>query len=478
MLWLCMTLPQLPLDALCCTEEARPTLVTMVERNARWVVCCNSAAERLNLRASMNYTVALAIASASVTFERNMAAERSALHRLAAWAYQFSASVIIGEPSSELRFAHHACIWLEIGASLKLFGGFRKLIERIEQELKPLRYTYQLGVAPTLEGAALLARAGIRIAAVNSQSLRAHIQTLPITALPLPPEAPQQLEMAGVRSIGLLLELPRDGVARRFGPQVSRYLDRLIGAAPDPRTPYQLPAEYESSFDFEMEVRSTQALLFTLQRLLREFLGFLRARDTGVQHFTLQLTHRDVHDTTLLIGLSAPERNAELFFSVVRERLERTQLPAPTTALTLRATQFAAPIALQPEMFSGVLQQRETLSHTLDRITARLGDAQVHGLRSVADHRPELSWAESSPQEEHHSLHFTERPLWLLPEPQPLQRSVMPQIVSAPERIEGGWWDGGDVQRDYFIARTTTGADLWIFHDLNNQGWYLHGFWS
>jgi protein ImuB len=65
-----------------------------------------------------------------------------------------------------------------------------------------------------------------------------------------------------------------------------------------------------------------------------------------------------------------------------------------------------------------------------------------------------------------------------LPEPQPLELAALPKIESGPERIEHGWWDGGDVQRDYFVARTSNGADLWIYHDLQNRNWYLHGFWS
>ena len=55
----------------------------------------------------------------------------------------------------------------------------------------------------------------------------------------------------------------------------------------------------------------------------------------------------------------------------------------------------------------------------------------------------------------------------------------MPQIVAGPERIEGGWWDSGDLQRDYYIVHLSTGADLWVYRDLGERGgWYLHGFWS
>jgi protein ImuB len=54
----------------------------------------------------------------------------------------------------------------------------------------------------------------------------------------------------------------------------------------------------------------------------------------------------------------------------------------------------------------------------------------------------------------------------------------MAQIISGPERIESGWWDSGDIQRDYFVARGSNGAAWWVFRDLRTDHWYLHGFWS
>ena len=55
----------------------------------------------------------------------------------------------------------------------------------------------------------------------------------------------------------------------------------------------------------------------------------------------------------------------------------------------------------------------------------------------------------------------------------------MPQIVAGPERIEGGWWDTGDVQRDYYVVQLSNGSSLWVYQDLGEHGgWYLHGFWS
>lgn len=79
-----------------------------------------------------------------------------------------------------------------------------------------------------------------------------------------------------------------------------------------------------------------------------------------------------------------------------------------------------------------------------------------------------------------------QRPLWLLQEPVSLRmRDGRPWLVgelrllSARERIEGGWWDGADVARDYFIAEDRHGARYWIFRELHtNEGWFLQGIFA
>jgi protein ImuB len=149
MLWLCLSLPQLPLEALRTREERTPTVVTACEGSTRWVVCCNEGAEHSHLQTPMNYTVALAVCPQVIVLERNVQAEHCALARLAAWGYQFSSTIILGEISPNPHRARHAALWLEIGASLKLFGGFRSLIEMLEKELALLSYTYRLVVGHT-----------------------------------------------------------------------------------------------------------------------------------------------------------------------------------------------------------------------------------------------------------------------------------------------------------------------------------------
>jgi protein ImuB len=78
------------------------------------------------------------------------------------------------------------------------------------------------------------------------------------------------------------------------------------------------------------------------------------------------------------------------------------------------------------------------------------------------------------------------RPAWLLKRPRRLKlhggRPCLDgqlRIVDGPERIESGWWDGFDVMRDYFIARSDNGATFWIYRERVPSGdWFLHGVFS
>ena len=72
------------------------------------------------------------------------------------------------------------------------------------------------------------------------------------------------------------------------------------------------------------------------------------------------------------------------------------------------------------------------------------------------------------------------QPLWLLPEPRPLQglhyRGAL-QLVSGPQRLQSYWWNTA-VQRDYYSAQHDDGTRYWIYRQLPDGPWYLHGIYS
>ncbi|MGE8248310.1 MAG: DNA polymerase Y family protein, partial [Stenotrophomonas bentonitica] len=71
------------------------------------------------------------------------------------------------------------------------------------------------------------------------------------------------------------------------------------------------------------------------------------------------------------------------------------------------------------------------------------------------------------------------RPGWLLAQPQALQDPHL-RILSGPERIESGWWDAGDIRRDYYVVETTQGQRGWAYTaaDARSGPFMLHGWFA
>jgi len=426
------------------------------------------AHEALTAGAQHAASAAAAIATRAVD---QASIEHVAMERLAAWAYQWSSLV-------SYRLADGPLLWLELGASRALFGGYGALLAKLTAELTQLGYSHACALAPSPAGAALLTQAGEQRCVTTLPQLRLRLEMLPLALLALPPEVLAALHSAGLRRIGQLLALPAVAIARRFGPAASLYLQRLCGTVSDPRPAWRMPAVYRARFEFDAEVRAATALLFPLRRLLLEFQGYLRGRDCAVLRFTLQFEHYRHPDSAMTIGMSAPARDAAQLLLLARERLQALELPAPVSALRLQALEFTAASVLQGDFFGSDAQQLQQLQLLLDRLQARLGDQQVRGLALEADHRPERSWRLVTPQQPKTvpDPPAAVRPCSLL---QPPRRIDAPAVLlSGPERIESGWWDGGDATRDYYVARAGDGAQLWVFQDLAQGDWYLQGLWT
>lgn len=419
---------------------------------------------------------------------RQPAMERLALRRLAVWAQQWSSWVSDRPAVDEREVPHrspahgHALLWLEIGASLKLFHGAGALLATIGQALEPLGYTTAMAVAPTPEGARLLTQVKRQRIAIDLPTQEACLAPLPLELLALPLSVIAALRSSGLRRIGEVLALPPATLAQRFGPASCEYLQRLCGRTAHPLSAVPFPPLYQGHCEFAAEVGTAAALLFPLQRLFGELQGYLRAADRAIQRCRLVLQHRG-SDSEIVLRSSQPSRDAAQWLRLAREHLGHLVLPAPVRRLQLEAREFTAPAIRQEDFFARECDPAQSLSGVLDRVQARLGLQCVQRLQLMADHRPERacqlhSLAADGDAVPHEAAvpDFPPRPTWLLHPPRPI--AVPARLLARPERIESGWWDHQDVARDYFLACTREGIRQWVFQDLRSGAWYLQGLWG
>lgn len=476
MLWLAAHLPALPLEVFSRALPAdRPTAVTVHEAGGR-ILLCNNAAAAGGVRPGLAVGAAQALVAGLRLVARDADAERAALQRLAAWAGQYTSQVSLEHPQT---------LFLEVSGSVRLFGGVEMIPERLREGLTRLGYAVRLAVAPTPQGALLLARADRQAVIRDRHALRSALAPLPLYYLPLDRQVLIALQNMGLRKLADLLRLPRQGLRRRLGGVCMDYLDRLLGRIPDPRSLFQPPPGFSGHITLPAEVEGTDALLFGCRRLILEMCGYLSAQDSGTQCLDWTLEHPGKADTRFSLRLLKPGREPDHFQGLLRERLERVELVAPVLGIRLTAGDIQPLGMTSGDLFADApAGSQHDLDRLLERLRARLSDEAVHGLQLLPEHRPERAWAYCPPGEPARSLDFGRRPLWLLPEPEPLQvrdgwpwRNGRLELEPERERIEAGWWDGEDVARDYFIARSPDGERLWIYRELNGQRpWFLHGF--
>ncbi len=426
----------------------------------------------------MLLSAAYALVPDLVVRTRDPTAEHAALASIALWSEQFTPTLSLVPPSAVL---------LEIGGSMRYFGGLARLRERLASGIADLGYRCAPAFAPTPTGGLLLARSGSAAPVLTADALPAALARLPLALLDCDIATIDALAAMGVHSFGDCLRLPRDGLARRFGQPLVDEIDRALGRRPDPRPPFIAPAQYRGQLELPAPVAEVDALAFALKRLVGELCGWLLGRGLGTMRMRLDLSHDLRRDrsaaTTIVIRLSSPSRSPDHLLAVWRERLARLVLVDRVGGLVLLTEETASLASRNRGLLPGDDAAASEGSSLVDRLRARLGDEAIVRVEPHADHRPERAWRTGeldSPAASPGSGAPAPRPSWLLPEPERLGRvfeSDRPWVLmDGPERIESGWWEGGDVRRDYYIARSPRGEVCWIYRDPRYEGeWFLHG---
>jgi protein ImuB len=480
MLWACLYFPDFSLQLLqrsVPAESIGPLIVT-TGGNRPLVLSCNAQARSHGIAPGMVVSAAIALAPHLAEHLRNAGAERQALERAAAWTGQFTSTVSLCHPDALL---------LELEGSLRLFGGVRSLLLRLSEGVAELGYAAGIAAAPTPTAARLLARAGQSISVMQASALPGALAAVPPALLDQPEETARMLDAIGVRTLAECLALPRDGLARRFGQGLLDELDRALGKLPDPREPYLAPARYKARLVLPAPVQETEPLLFAAKRLILEMAGFLRMKQAGVTRLKLSLEHEDRKPTTATLGFSAPSRDPQRIVRLLRERLSRLSLPGRVEALGIESEEARPLDSRNLSLFPEDRLHEEERWSIIDHLRARLGVDAVYGIATHADHRPESAWRTCEPGTPTPSDACGERPLWLLDQPRrlPTDHEEFPlldgplTLLAGPERIEGGWWDGHDVTRDYYIAADGQGRRLWIYRQREDEGgWFLQGMFA
>ncbi len=428
--------------------------------------------------------------------------DREALLQLALRCEQFSPIVGLdqGDQPDGLR--------MDIRGLAMLFGGERSLAWRVVEFFQQVGYRVRVSIADTPAAAAALARwsdvtGPCVIAMPGDQTALAN---LPVAALRLPEAVEQQLQHLGIYRLGPLQSLPRGSLAARFGPQPLERLDRITGAAEEVIVACHPPADLTVRRCFEHPVAHPEAIELVVQQLLQQLSRRLIVQGMGVLQLECQLICQNRMTREMRIGLFQPTVDPGHLMALICMQLERLELPEALQEIRIAAVSTAVREQRQGELFADATPgDPAKLAWLIERLSNRLGCERVLRPELQADALVERAFCcrpltgERSPRDgaavTASSLSTPGpmfRPLRLFDPPRPIdvvgialdgppakffyQRQAYRIARSfGPERIETGWWRGPSMRRDYYRVETTAGNRLWLFRQLQDQQWFLHG---
>jgi protein ImuB len=405
------------------------------------------------------------------------------LERLATSAQRFTPRVSLVAPDGLL---------LEVKGSLHLFAGTEGLLRALANECGKVGIEAAAALAPTPLAAMVAARVGKPFIVTNKAQLIGRLSSMPLTPLRWPPDVVERLARMGVRTIGQTLRLPRAGFARRFGPERLAELDRLAGRNADLRHHFQPRERFRRRRELTYELENNETILAALAPLLADLGKFLQERQCGITELECRLRHRHASPSRCILRLAEPVAEVARLTELLGERLSALTLPEPVRSCEIRSgLPVLRVLASNPLWQAGEYggSSGPEAPELIERLRARLGYEAVYGLQVRTGHRPENAWSMREPAAANAEpvppapWPAFRRPLWLLQAPQQLEeidgvprRRGALRFFGDVERIETGWWDGGDIGRDYYTVFDVYGIQLWVFRErAEPHRWFLHG---
>jgi protein ImuB len=483
-----------------------PLAFTEKVKSALRLVAVDQAARSLGLETGMALADARARVPELQSVERDEAADRAWLERLADGCIRYTPIAALDPPDGLI---------LDVTGCVHLFGGERGFVVDIERRMASLRMTVRLAFAGTPKAAHALAR----YQAMATGDEAAAIRKLPVAALELEPEATQGLLRAGLKTVGELARRPMATIAARFGADAVTALRELLGEAAKPIEPRIPQAPVLAERRFAEPVARTEYALQILGELAAETSRQLEERGQGGRRFEAYFFRSDGLVRPLAVETSRPSRDPALVMRLMNERIEGLSDPIDPgfgfdlIRLSVPITEFLAVTQLKLE--GGAAREAEVAA-LIDRLSTRLGRERVRRLVPQDTHIPEqmqlalpaveagqpyANWPQSAAGEP------PLRPLHLFDPPQPIDvvaevpdgpphrfrwRRKFHEVrrFEGPERIASEWWkcrdgavDRAGLTRDYYRVEDARSRRFWLFrHGLYEEKpdprWYLHGLFA
>ena len=487
----CVELPAFPLQLLLKRRPGwagRPVAVVERDRAQGVILQVNDEARAAGVRIGMRYSTGLSLAHTLHAGEVSPADVERGVTALAERLLRFSPGV---EPSRD----EPGSFWLNASGLSRLHASLARWGRDIVTSLGACGFRAVVAIGFTRFGTRAIARtlvSGRPVAVLRDLAgERAWAGRVPLDRLGIAPALRDRLHDLGVHSVGAFLDLPCEGIRRRFGPEAQRLHRLAAGDLWTPLQPQRLLEPLVAHCDLDDPETDAVRLLFSLKRLLDRMLAMLAARHEALAELTLHLRLDRAGTQTARIRPAAPTLDVVQLMNLVRLRLETMALEAGVSAVGVSGRSIRV-AAVQPGLFAErPRRDRAAAERALARVRAEFGDETVVRARLVEAHLPEacFAWEPTGtvPAPAPHEvacppmvrrIHARASALALHPEPggrlEHGGETGYGCELTGPYLVSGGWWRAA-VHREYYFARMREGDMLWLYYDRRRRRWRAQG---
>ena len=526
----CVHVPALPLQLLVRRHPEwieRPVAVVDEDKPQGKVLWVNEKAYRSRVLPGTRYAAGLSLCRRLCAGEIHEDEIDQGVRRLLELMWRYTPEV---EPNAD----EPGVFWLNASGLGRIELSLDEWARRLRAELERDGFMARVAVGFSRFATYATARVTRDITVFESADAeRTSAMGVRLDRLHIDPALRDALHKLGIHTVEKFLELPPDGLGKRFGAEAVDFYKEASGQRRKPLEPAPPPVPVQTVAEFEYPEANADRLLFYNKRLLPPLLEQLASWHQGLTELVLEMAL----DTGTRIVKSIRPAEATLdpgiVLDLVRLRLGSTDLSGGVVEMTATAHGKRIGAGQLSLFWNQPKRDVAAADRALARVRAEFGREAVVWAKPRDAHLPEASFTweplakTKLPRDIDEIGLLSGDPAMASVEPtgkseppgaiagasarrsraeiigrfvRPLVRRVFDKAVQLPARerhepdgwlirgfeqgpavhlrgpyvVSGGWWVR-EVHREYYFVETKRGDVLWIYYDRHRRNWMLQG---
>jgi len=208
------------------------------------------------------------------------------------------------------------------------------------------------------------------------------LKDLPCDVLPVSIKSQRRLHDFGLRTLGQVTALPLGPFQSQFGPEGKKIWELAGGNDATPLYPRMMEVTREEAATLPSVTVSLDAILFTVETLLRRIFTAIGRKGLGIRSLTLWTRTWNSENWERTIQFKEPAMDMRTAISRIKRILEDYPQPGPVEQVGMSITGLGYPRGRQKSLFPAVRAQ-DHLMDDIRQLESRLGNPQVYQVKEV-----------------------------------------------------------------------------------------------